>query len=823
MDPHAHPGPVARDFAARRQAWEEERLSPLGRALVPGAPARCRSRTAALRTPLQRDRDRIVHCKAFRRLKHKTQVFVAPEGDHYRTRLTHTLEVTQIARTVARALRAQRGPHRGDRPRATTSATRRSATSARTMLDALPARALRRAASATSSTRCASSTCSSATGAGLNLCDDVRDGILCHSGRAPLPRTLEGRIVRHRRPRRLHQPRHRRRAARRRAARRASCPPSRSPCWATRGSQRIDALVHDLVEHSERGGRHRPGRRRRRGDGRAARRSCSSSVYLGAAARREHAKIERVAAHAVRPLRRRPRALPDGGGAPGADLAQRVTDYLAGMTDRYCMRAFEALAVPESFARRRLRRRWRGTRDDSKERVRDAVDMVDLVGVAHRAAPRGRATATGPVPVPRGAHAVVRRSTRSRSSTTASAARRGRRRVHVRAGDRGRRLQGRARAARRPLRRAARARGGGPARGRARQAPRAAARAARAHGGVLRALPVGVRARRRTRASTSPGAGCEEATLREFRVGYAPSAWDTVLHGVAARRASATASSYDAGLAQRAQGRGADLRPLPPADHVPAVRPARARARLRRARAGRADQQPKYLNRPEGDVFHKGRHAVRRRPRAGARGARPGASSLAEGYTDVIAMHQAGLRNAVGIMGTALTEEQVGELARLAPVVLLALDADSAGQEAMLRAARVARGPQAGAARRPAAAGQRPGGPRLRERGRRGAMRELVEASVPFVRFRVERELDARGPGERRGQGPRSSRRCGRCSRRSPPSALREELLAARRRPRGHRAGARGVVAGRGPGLAGPRRAAAPRGRRHAGERAAAR
>ena len=58
-----------------------------------------------LRTPYQRDRDRVIHCKSFRRLKHKTQVFLSPEGDHYRTRLTHTLEVSQIARTIARALR----------------------------------------------------------------------------------------------------------------------------------------------------------------------------------------------------------------------------------------------------------------------------------------------------------------------------------------------------------------------------------------------------------------------------------------------------------------------------------------------------------------------------------------------------------------------------------------------------------------------------------------------------------------------------------------------------------------------------------------------
>ena len=133
--------------------------APRGRTRRAGA---CPRRTAALRTPFQRDRDRIVHSKAFRRLKHKTQVFVAPEGDHYRTRLTHTLEVTQISRTVARALRLNEdlveaiglGHDLGHPPFGHIGEE---------VLDALPARALRPAASATTSTRCASSTCSSAT------------------------------------------------------------------------------------------------------------------------------------------------------------------------------------------------------------------------------------------------------------------------------------------------------------------------------------------------------------------------------------------------------------------------------------------------------------------------------------------------------------------------------------------------------------------------------------------------------------------------------------------------------------------------------------
>ena len=94
---------VATSFRERIQRFEEDRLSALGTRSYPALRERPEE-DSDHRTPFQRDRDRIVHCKAFRRLKHKTQVFISPEGDHYRTRLTHTLETTGIARNVARAL-----------------------------------------------------------------------------------------------------------------------------------------------------------------------------------------------------------------------------------------------------------------------------------------------------------------------------------------------------------------------------------------------------------------------------------------------------------------------------------------------------------------------------------------------------------------------------------------------------------------------------------------------------------------------------------------------------------------------------------------------
>jgi dGTPase len=345
MDPHAHPGPVAEGYAQRRRAFEDAWLSPLAARSWPARRARPED-DCGLRTPLQRDRDRIVHSKAFRRLKHKTQVFVAPEGDHFRTRLTHTLEVTQISRTVARALRLNEDlteaiglghdlghpafGHIGedvldDCLRARFGTGFRHYEHSLRVVDVLEL-----------------------DGAGLNLCDDVRDGIARHSGRAPMPRTLEARIVRV--VDRVAYINHDiDDAVRAGVLREEELPEAPIAVLGDTGPRRIDALVHDLVEHSAVAQDIVQGEEV--GDAMDQLRTFMfEHVYLGPIARREHAKIDRVVRTLFEYYVAEPDRIPDGGGAPDADLAQRVTDWLAGMTDRYCIRAFEALSVPEAFA-----------------------------------------------------------------------------------------------------------------------------------------------------------------------------------------------------------------------------------------------------------------------------------------------------------------------------------------------------------------------------------------------------------------------------------------------------------------------------------------
>ena len=233
------------------------------------------------------------------------------------------------------------------------------------------------------------------------------------------------------------------------------------------------------------------------------------------------------------------------------------------------------------------------------------------------------------------------------------------------------------------------------------------------------------------------GRGLTEATLREFRVGYAPSAWDKVI-GASHRAGFGFRELYDAGLAQRAKGGGRLYDRFRSRITFPLCDP-RGRVLGFGARAMGEGRGPKYLNSPEGELFHKGR-VLFGADHARASAARAGAVIAVEGYTDVLALAQGGLRHSVGIMGTSLTEEQVRGLKRLAPVALLALDADDAGQEAMLRAQRVAAGMDLEIRVVPLPAGQDPAD--VVATSGAGELERRVADSVPFARFRVQRALD---------------------------------------------------------------------------------
>jgi DNA primase len=266
--------------------------------------------------------------------------------------------------------------------------------------------------------------------------------------------------------------------------------------------------------------------------------------------------------------------------------------------------------------------------------------------------------------------------------------------------------------------------------------------------------------------------GLEEGLLREFRVGYAPSAWDRVL--LASRHAGfSNRELVAAGLASRAGGKGRTYDRFRRRIMFPLC-DARGFVLGFGARAVGAGQQPKYLHSSDNAIYHRGR-LLFGADIAGAHAARAGRVIVAERYTDVIAMHQAGVRNTVGLTGTALTEEQVGELARLAPTVALALDADSAGREAMLSAARVAAGRNLALRVVPLPQGA-DGADLVQSEGAKAVQRR-VDAAVPFVRFRVERELDtgdvSTADGKDRVIDTLRPVFAG-----IPPSAMREELIA---------------------------------------------
>ncbi|MFN8186251.1 MAG: deoxyguanosinetriphosphate triphosphohydrolase [Gaiellales bacterium] len=322
-------GTVANGFEARIRALEDEALSPLAVRSYETRGRAVAEEECGLRTPFQRDRDRIVHCKSFRRLKHKTQVFVAPRGDHFRTRLTHTLEAAGIARVVARALRLNEdlteaialGHDLGHPPFGHIGEE--------TLDEVLASRYGRHFRHNEQSLRVVEVL--EKDGQGLNLTWEVRDGILNHTGPNE-PATLEGKIVRivDRFAYLNHDIDDATRAG---ILSPGDLPGELVERLGPTSSKRIDTLVHDLVEASSAAGDVVQGPE----IGPAMlelRAFMFERVYLGPVAATERRRATDTVRLIFDHFAANPGELPPG--RPG-DLPERITDYVAGMTDRFAL------------------------------------------------------------------------------------------------------------------------------------------------------------------------------------------------------------------------------------------------------------------------------------------------------------------------------------------------------------------------------------------------------------------------------------------------------------------------------------------------------
>lgn len=295
-----------------------------------------------IRTDFQRDRDRIIYSKAFRRLKHKTQVFISPEGDHYRTRLTHTLEVSQIARTMARSLRLNEDlteaialghdlghtpfGHAGERvlDEVCSFGFKHNEQSVRVVETLEKDRK------------------------GLNLTWEVRDGIRCHTGK-DLPTTLEGQIVRF--ADKIAYINHDiEDAIRGGVITEPDIPKECSGVLGNTSSIRINNMIVNIIKNSLDGKGIRMS-----GDFQEAtgllRAFMFDNVYVGSIAKKEEAKAERMVKELFRYLLHNPELLPLDfqKSIPQDGIEQVVLDYVAGMTDRYAVKKFQEVFVPVSW------------------------------------------------------------------------------------------------------------------------------------------------------------------------------------------------------------------------------------------------------------------------------------------------------------------------------------------------------------------------------------------------------------------------------------------------------------------------------------------
>ena len=321
------------------EAREREYLSPRAQFANESLGRDKPEEESIIRTCYQRDRDRIIHCKAFRRLKHKTQVFLSPEGDHYRTRLTHTLEVSQVARTVARALKLNEDlteaialghdlghspfGHTGEdawHPPFTERPFRHNEQSVRV------AQVLEK------------------DGEGLNLTYEVVDGILCHVEEL-IPKTLEGKIVRL--ADRVAYINHDiDDAVRARILNEADLPKDLVGVLGITGRERINNLVMDMVANSGED-------IRMSGEMYDAMEAMKTflfkNVYVGSQAKTEEDKAMDMLRQMYTYYLENPKEIPPHAGVEYDDLETQIIDYLSGMTDPFALKEYARLFIPGTW------------------------------------------------------------------------------------------------------------------------------------------------------------------------------------------------------------------------------------------------------------------------------------------------------------------------------------------------------------------------------------------------------------------------------------------------------------------------------------------
>lgn len=324
------------------QQIEEQTLSPFA---TLSANTRSRAKTeeeCSLRTAFQRDRDRIIHCKAFRRLKQKTQVFLSPEGDHYRTRLTHTLEVSQISRTIARALRYNEdlteaialGHDLGHTPFG------HAGERALTLLNPDGFKHYEQSVRVVN--------CLEKEHRGLNLTFEVLDGMDRHTG-GQWAQTPEGRVVRYS-DRIAYMNHDIEDAISAGVLQTGNLPADVVRVLGTTKSKRITTLITSLVQNTVGGELQMAPEVSEMYT--KLHKFMYNTVYVDPVAKKEEQKVRNLLEELYHYFKTKPEEMPDFYGDiaqnEGADRA--VTDYISGMSDDYAIKTFTRLFVPQKWA-----------------------------------------------------------------------------------------------------------------------------------------------------------------------------------------------------------------------------------------------------------------------------------------------------------------------------------------------------------------------------------------------------------------------------------------------------------------------------------------